>query len=386
MRNIIFDASGKIRKCADILGSVAQKNLNSRLDGLYFRSLEAEEFEAEETHYREQVSFVNNRENGEITSIDLWVGDIKVSGEGGGGSVKIHKAVRINIGQQYGGTYDSTYMYASHNDWTENTDFVNRYGWEWVDIPWGQENIADNPNLYSIEETHSNWNAAKTRGTGLFLYPNADGYLQRGFIHPSVSVSTNAGGEDNGTATLDILVTRDGGTTIERLTYNIIFGGGYWTDGQYRTTGYTNTLRTYVHCVRTVGGVTEEGWFTSDLGSGFMRSSDELFNQFSNFRGSQCVLTLGLSADDILNEDFKIYGIYRTQSTETYDTVSARIRRSLSYSSRIAESSKFGRRLGLYYSLTDGSALDPPYIYGFTEDLKDIARIVASTAPAEEVE
>ena len=67
---------------------LAQSNLNVRLDGLYFRVMSKEDFEADESHYDEQITFVVTMEDDEITKIQLFKGDIEISvGGGGGGTI-----------------------------------------------------------------------------------------------------------------------------------------------------------------------------------------------------------------------------------------------------------------------------------------------------------
>lgn len=90
----VFD---KLRDSAESLERTAaqvQKNINSRLDGLYFRVLTQEEFEAEETHYGEQITFVTRTVNDEL-KIDIYKGDIKINLDGGGGGDTIDNTVIV---------------------------------------------------------------------------------------------------------------------------------------------------------------------------------------------------------------------------------------------------------------------------------------------------
>ena len=72
------DDAQKIEQAA----SNIQRNLNKRLDGLYFRVVDGNDFdtELEEGIYDEQISFVIRDED----TIELWKGSTKVSGSGGG--------------------------------------------------------------------------------------------------------------------------------------------------------------------------------------------------------------------------------------------------------------------------------------------------------------
>lgn len=75
-----------------------QQNINKRLDGLYFRVMSKEDFEAEESHYDEQITFVVTTESGTITSIDLYKGDIKISMGGGSGGTIENTLIVGNLG------------------------------------------------------------------------------------------------------------------------------------------------------------------------------------------------------------------------------------------------------------------------------------------------
>jgi hypothetical protein len=89
---MLYDLVGKYeeeRQKNEASKAQAQRNLNYRLDGLYFRVMSKEDFDAEESHYDEQITFVITTENGAITSIDLYKGDIRISmGGGGGGTIE----------------------------------------------------------------------------------------------------------------------------------------------------------------------------------------------------------------------------------------------------------------------------------------------------------
>lgn len=73
------DDAQKIEQAA----SNMQKNLNKRLDGLYFRVVDGNDFDTEQAgdgHYDEQITFVIRDED----TIELWKGDVQVSSSGGG--------------------------------------------------------------------------------------------------------------------------------------------------------------------------------------------------------------------------------------------------------------------------------------------------------------
>lgn len=63
------------------IASVAQKDLNSRLDGCYVRYVEASIFDGDAgKHDTKQISIVSR--NGEL---EIWKGDIRIFLEGSGG-------------------------------------------------------------------------------------------------------------------------------------------------------------------------------------------------------------------------------------------------------------------------------------------------------------
>lgn len=371
-----IDTRDKFQKSSSGLNKHLQASVNKRFDGLYFRVMSKEDFEADESHYDEQITFVVTTENGSITKIQLFKGDIEISGEGGG-FINIHNAVRFNIGQQYEGSETSSSpVIAKVGEWTENVDFVARTGYEWANLLWQQQNTADNPNLFEIDESHTSWSAAKTSGAGIFLYPTAEGRLQRGYIVKSGVDNYNGGnGEDDGRHFLNINITREGSNVVETLSYSLIFGYGWDVSG---SSGLSRRQVIYIYCERSSNGTVIESdyWTVGRLTQRFTKTQSQLFPQF---RGSQTVLTIESSSESIAQGTPDILGLVISSTSETEDDVLNTCYRSNNDTiSSVSESSAEGERLGLYYSLTDGSQLAKPYIHGMTADLIAIAQILGS--------
>ena len=77
-----MDSTGK----STDLQAVAQEAINKRLDGLRFRAMSGDDFDAEAgEHSIQQVTFVI-RNDGTDTTIELYKGDSKIGSLGGNGS------------------------------------------------------------------------------------------------------------------------------------------------------------------------------------------------------------------------------------------------------------------------------------------------------------
>ena len=368
-----IDAKNGEKRSREIYEKTMQEAVNVRFDGLYFRVMSKEDFEADESHYDEQITFVVTMEDDEITKIQLFKGDIELSGEGGG-FINIHNAVRFNIGQQYEESGTSSYVIATIGDWTENVDFAARTGYEWANLTWQQQNIADNQNLFEIDEPHATWSAVKTSGAGIFLYPTAEGRLQRGYIVKSGVDNYNGGnGEDDGRNFLNINITREGSNAVETLSYSLIFGYGWDVSG---ASGLSRRQVVYIYCERSSNGTVIESdyWTVGRLTQRFTKEQSQVFPQF---RGSQTVLTIASSAESIAQGTPDILRLVISSTSEVIDS-NICYRTNNDVSTPITDSPTEGERLGLYYSLTDGSQLAKPYIHGMTADLIAIAQILGS--------
>jgi hypothetical protein len=211
----------------------------------------------------------------------------------------------------------------------------------------------------------------------MFLYPTTEGILQRGYIVKSGVDNYNGGnGEDDGRHFLNINITREGSNTVETLSYSLIFGYGWDVSG---SSGLSRRQVVYIYCERSSNGTIIESdyWTVGRLTQRFSKTQSQLFPQF---RGSQTVLTIASSAESIAQGTPDILGLVISSTSETEDAILNTCYRTNSDTSSgyISESSAEGERLGLYYSLADGSQLAKPYIYGMTADLIAIAQILGS--------
>ena len=82
-----------------------QKNLNSRLDGLRFREVDAATFDGDAgKHDDKQISFVQRDEN----TIEMYMGDTKIGSSGSGGSKKAVMFANLSWGWDYKGSSEYT--------------------------------------------------------------------------------------------------------------------------------------------------------------------------------------------------------------------------------------------------------------------------------------
>lgn len=76
------------RKRIDNLQASAQKNLDSRLSGLRFRTMSGTDFDAEEAHSINQVTFVVRKDENDNTVVELYKGDSKIGSMGGAAGMR----------------------------------------------------------------------------------------------------------------------------------------------------------------------------------------------------------------------------------------------------------------------------------------------------------
>lgn len=330
--------------------------LNSRLDGLRFRIINKSEFDAQketEPHSINQISFVRVYENGEFSHFELYKGDILILPNAAPTPPvnKFGKVVRINT------AIDSNVLkYVNYSN-------SNRYS---MTLPTG-ETIRGNAVGFRSDS-----------GAGTFLYTDAAGNISLG----STSILANNTERNNNSASSKLSIVISHGNTKQTMTYEImtmavatpmrnapalnnmvvrINGGHYYVGvgGAYGREYWPGNILKYGTSGMIQGGVKDSGAW----GIGGINNTERCF--------------LNIVMPNIHNYNLPSGQEQFKAQLGTYSTY---------YGPMIfEETSNPYHRLGLEYSLDDGSYLGVPtyvecFVPGFTnyEDFLDIAKIICT--------
>lgn len=350
-------------KDVSIVNYETEHALNSRLDGLRFRILNKSEFNAEkesEPHSISQISFVRVFEGGEFSHFELYKGDILILPNAAPTPPvnKFGKVVRINT------AIDSNVL--KYVNYSNN----NRYS---MTLPAGE----------TIQGTAVGFRSDTASGT--FLFSDASGNISLGSTgNTSSSGAANEKTDNSALSKLSIVVSHE--NTKQTLTYEImhmavapsmqnapalhnmlirINGGHYYVgvgSGNYSNYEYwPGNILKYGTYGMVQGTVKDAGVYGP--GPGNYQQLERCFLKMVMPNVHNYNLPSG-------QEQFKVQlGVFSTY-----------------YGPRILnESSSPYHRLGLEYSLDDGSYLGTPtyvecFVPGFTnyEDFLDIAKIICT--------